>query len=552
MALEWKPTKRQEDFLSLPDSIFEALFGGAAGGAKTETLMMLPIVRGFYKHPRFKMLFLRRTYPEIENEVVPRSHDRGFYSGTGGQYNSQFRRWKWPSGAIVQYGHCEHEQDVKKYDTSEYNVICFDELTSFTEYIYNYLTMSRCRSSAPDLPAIIRSGTNPGGIGHTFCRKRFVDPAPGGYTILRERKKYQGVERELTRIFIPSKVEDNDYLMKNDPNYIARLDALSEADRAAKLLGDWYTFSGQVFDDFRTRPFPDEPDTAVHVIEPFDIPSYWPRVLSIDWGYSANTVAGWYAINPAPENSNRPGARRAKIYKYREYVTKKTKITEWAQAVKELTGDENLSVTALDPSAWGNRGDEFTVAQQFMQASNLRPMKADNDRIGGKLLIQEYLRFRPRFTDPIDREPDAYTEMQILRLSGEKARKEYLDSFRERDPEILPKFQIFNSCRETIRVLPTCVYDKNKVEDVAEFEGDDAYDETRYGLKACQLFLDGGIQEHDRTEELSKILAPVQADRPLTQSELTTFYIRMGKFEHKHRETGTLYRRGLRFRRGVR
>src|SRR5207249_368472 len=156
----WKPEPKQAEFLSLPDDIFEALYGGSAGSGKTETLLMLPIVRKFYEHPRFKMIFLRRTYPELDNEVIPRS--QLYYPQAGFRpYQDQKKRWTHSSGAIVQFGHCEYEKDVTKYDTSEWNVICFDESTSFTEYQYTYLAMSRCRSASSLLPALVRSGTNP-------------------------------------------------------------------------------------------------------------------------------------------------------------------------------------------------------------------------------------------------------------------------------------------------------------------------------------------------------------------------------------------------------
>ena len=305
----WQPTPRQEDFLSLPDTIFEALYGGAAGGGKTETLLMLPIIKRdkagqpLYAHPRFKMLFLRRTFPELDSEVVPRSKE--FFPSTGANpYQEKFKRWTWPSGAIFQFGHCEHEKDVAKYDTSEYNIIAFDEATSFTAYQYEYLSFSRCRSASPDLPAIVRSGTNPGNIGHSYFRKRFVEPAKTGNTILRESRIVRGVTQTVLRIFIPSKASDNIHLMKANPDYINHLNRLPDAERAAKADGDWWTFSGQVFDDFRTQPFPDEPLTACHIVPQFRIPDYWPKILAMDWGFSAMTIAGWYAINPCGNNSD--------------------------------------------------------------------------------------------------------------------------------------------------------------------------------------------------------------------------------------------------------
>ena len=117
----WKPNSRQEDFLALPDSIFEALFGGAAGGGKSETLAMLPLARDFHSHPRFKGLLLRRTYPELEKELILRTQEP--YKAAGGEYNDDKKRWKFPSQAVIQFGYAEYEKDVRRYDTTEYNYI---------------------------------------------------------------------------------------------------------------------------------------------------------------------------------------------------------------------------------------------------------------------------------------------------------------------------------------------------------------------------------------------------------------------------------------------
>src|SRR5580700_2938352 len=121
MPITWKPTARQEVFLSLPDTIFEALYGGQAGGGKSEVLLMLPLVRGFYKEPKFKGLILRRTSPELERELIIRSQVDGFYKACGGEYNGQHKRWTFPSGAVIQFGHFEYEKDAKIYDSAQYN-----------------------------------------------------------------------------------------------------------------------------------------------------------------------------------------------------------------------------------------------------------------------------------------------------------------------------------------------------------------------------------------------------------------------------------------------
>lgn len=522
-TLAWQPSIRQSDFLSLPDTVFEGLYGGAAGGGKTDTLMMLPIARGFHRHPAFKMLFLRRTFPELDNEVVIRS--RRWYANAGfNPYQDQKKRWTHPEGGIIQFGHCEHEKDVTKYDTSEYNIIAFDELTSFSEFQYMYLTMSRCRSSTDNLPAFVRSGTNPGNIGHSFVRKRFVEPAPKGNIIIREKRTFHGEETVLFRIFIPSFAQDNPYLMKYDPGYIARLNALPEAEKAAKLYGDWWTFSGQVFDDWRILPYSDEPPNARHVIDEFRIPEYWPRVLSIDWGYSALTVAGWYAINPQPTPE-----LPYKIIKYREYSARKQNISVWASDIARLSQGEQLADVVMDPSAWAHRGDEFTICEQFAQISGLSPRRADNDRVGGKILLQEYIRWRPkppRYVPPEGFSQEIYD--RLFRLKGPRAADDYTNLFVPEEPEILPKFAVFESCEETIKHIPLCVYSKNNPEDCEELKNDtdDFYDETRYGIKACQFYLDGGKAEFAEAEKRSKICSDLERT-----GNQTRFYMEMDRLE---------------------
>ena len=523
MSLSWKPTSRQEEFLSLPDDIFEALYGGQAGGGKSEVLLMLPLVREFYKSPHFKGIIFRRTLPELEREIILRSQTDGFYKACGGEYQDQKKRWRFPSGAIVQFGHLEHEKDVKIYDTAQYNYIGWDEVTSFTPYQYEYLTFSRCRSSDPNLPTIVRSGTNPGGISHNYFRKRFVEPAREGGKLIKESRSIAGRTLETKLIFIKSKASDNDYLMSADPGYLDRMQRLPEAERIAKAEGDWWIYSGQVFDDFRSEHLLSEPENAVHVIPSFSIPYYWPKILSIDWGYDAMTHALFWAINPNPCKQC-----PAKLYIYREYAAKREKISTWAGNLKQISFGEDLRDIVLDPSGFGHRGDEKTIAEQFADSFGREARRADNDRIGGKLLIQEYLRWKvngPR-TLPSG-QYDSEVANRIRRIEGEEGVERYAKSFMQTEvEEYLPKLLIFDSCKELINCIPLCVYDVNRPEDVAEFKGDDPYDNFRYGLKACQYYLDSGNIDFKIEKSRSEALASFEQNK-----NTTAFYMNMARLE---------------------
>ena len=496
----WRPHQRQTTFFSLPDTIFEGLFGGAAGGGKSEALLMLPIVRGFYKDPKFKGLILRRTFPELESEIIIRSRD--WYKLTGAKYNEERKRWTFPSGAVMQFGHTEYEEDVRKYDTAEYNYIGFDELTSFTEFQYTYLSKTRCRSSSNRLPAIVRSATNPGNIGHQWVRDYFIQPAPYGTIIIDKTTK-------LKRIFIQSFAEDNPYLMSNDPSYVNRLESLPEAEKQAKRYGAWDTFSGQVFDEYREVPNDSkgEPANACHIVQPFQIPDFWLRFLSIDWGYSAMTVALWGALSP-----------KDRLYIYREYAIKEAKTSTWATDIGRLSQGEKYSDIVLCRSAWQNRGDELTQQEQFTKYSGLTARQADNDRIAGKLLIQEYLRWREKPKSKIVKDNfDSDFAARVLRMQGVEAYKSYLASFEPEKPEEnLPKLQIFPDCIELRKCIPLCIYDKksnttNKpAEDVREFNGDDPYDTLRYLINSVDKYLGTLKLEGDKRDRVSQILEKFQ------------------------------------------
>jgi hypothetical protein len=517
--IEWKPNKKQEIFLALPDTIKEAFYGGGAGSGKSDVLLIYGLARGWYKNPRFKQVFQRRTHPELKREIVPRSKE--IYPKFGATYNNTDMAWTFPRedqyggrglgnmGAMIFLGHCENEDDVHKYDSMEISLYTPDELTTFTEFIYTYIGFQRTRSPRDSgLPSLIRAAGMPGGIGHTFVKKRFVDPCPEGSKVIVGRGGNK-------RIYIHSTQADNvDHI---DPTYAQTLESLNEAEKKAKKYGDWSAYLGQVFDEFRDRHYTDEPDNALHVIEPFDIPKWWPKILIGDWGFRAMTYLAWGAISP-----------NKRAYVYREQSFRGLKIEEWAPFVKELISLDNPRIVKFCKSVAQRRGEEHSIQEQISAALGCDIVLADHSpgsRISGKVLLHEYLRWKPKYTP--DRETLVYDEqvaMSIMRNKGIEYYKAYLKLF---DPPVaednLPKLQIFNDCPLLIDSIKACSYDKPKdnkpVEDVMQFDGDDPYDTIRYFCDTADKYFDDAAGEFEKIKKQDELI------RRLSETEdWTAFY----------------------------
>lgn len=522
-AKEWKPTPKQAKFLSLPLTIKEAMYGGGAGSAKTDVLLVYALAHKWHEHPGFKQVFMRRTFPELRNEVIPRS--RQLYTKFGATLNKGDMAWTFPApdqyggsglsnaGAMIFLGQCENEDDVHKYDSMEINLFTPDEITSLVEFIYLYIGFTRVRTSDPDLPAIIRGAGMPGGVGHTFVRKRFVDPSPPP----NDSKIIIG-KGGVKRIYIHATLADNPHI---DPEYKRSLEALSEAEKRAKLYGDWNAYSGQVFDEFRDRIYPDEPVQACHVIQPFEIPAWWPRIVVGDWGYAAMTWIGFGAISPDK-----------RLYIYRELHWIRTKIELWAPNVKDYLDTENPRLVKFCKSAGQDRGQEHTIQQQIETALG-RPIELTTalpgSRVSGKLLVHEYLRWQPK---PAKAKYDIkeYSEeraMWILRNKGMDDYKAYLLLFDEPELETnLPKLQIFNTCPVLVEAIKACSYDKKKIEDIAEFEGDDPIDGLRYMVDAAEQYFELASDEFRKFQKQEEYL-----ERVVRTQDWTAFYRNMRTLE---------------------
>ncbi|MFZ5650139.1 MAG: terminase large subunit domain-containing protein [Bacillota bacterium] len=433
-------------------NVFEVLYGGAAGGGKSDSLLMEGLRQADKRN--YRAIIFRRTFPELQ-ELIDRSMELFPRAFPGAKWNEQKKRWTFPSGAIYYFGAMEHEKDKHKYQGRQFQYIAFDELTQFEESQYIYL-FSRCRTKDGSIRCYIRSSSNPGGVGHSWVKARFVDNGP--FNVVTD------AITGLTRCFIPSKVYDNKVLMQNDPDYIKRLLSLPEDDRRALLEGDWDVWVGQYFREFRRE---------IHTIAPFAIPPYWKRFRSLDYGLDC-TACYWWAVD-----------QEGVCYIYRELWQSGLTLSQAAKRILELTPEnEQIQYTVGSPDLFNRRQDTGKAGVETMHQAGLTDIIRADDR----------------------------------RVPGWRQLREYLQPF-EREGRQTAMIQIFNTCTQLIKHLPMLIHDEHTPEDAADkpHEITHSPESIRYGIMSrpplternrkapsgtAQAIMDKILQE----EEMSKYI----------------------------------------------
>lgn len=435
----WTPQPRQAAFMARGE--FEALYGGAAGGGKSDALVMEALRQVHIPH--YKGLILRRTYPQL-SELVEKCRTYYPRAFPGARYSETQRQWSFPSGAVVRFGAMQHEEDRFNYQGQAYDYIAFDELTQFTWEQYSYL-FSRCRPNGPGTRCYIRATANPGGVGHGWVKERFIAPAPPMTTIWSELSWTDGQGNRCTgrrgRVFVPARVTDNQALLDNDPGYLMTLAGLPYAQRQALLEGSWDSFSGQVFTEWRNDCAGYETRRHTHVIAPFRVPEHWPVWRGLDWGFTRPFSVGWYAVDGD-----------GRLYRIRELYgcTGQPNVgVRWepARVAREIrrieSEDPNLAHRRIygvaDPAIFASDGGESVA--DAMAKCQVYWDRGDHKRLPGKMQLHQRLAF---------------------------------------DSRGVPMLYVFHTCRHFIRTLPALVYSSVDVEDVDTAGEDHIYDELRY------------------------------------------------------------------------
>jgi hypothetical protein len=417
---KYTPFPRQKEFHNSGKKY--RLFGGAAGPGKTKALLYEAILQA-HKHPRVDTLLLRRTFAELESSLLTyfrRDVPRDSYE----KYNDSKHIVTWPNGSTTRFGYCANENDVYQYQGAEYLFIGVDELTHFTLKQWQFLT-SRNRCRIKGAKPCMAGATNPGNIGHAWVKALWVErvPAPG-----MDRPDQYDVDDYA---FIRATIADNPHFAE-DFEYQKTLGQLPTALRRQFLDGEWDVYAGQYFDIFAP---------GRHTVRPeqVQLDAWTPRWISIDWGFEHPSAVYWHAT-----------CADGVVVTYREFVQNRLSPRMLAAAIAERSVDrlgraERIREVYLSPDAFAQRTADASIVEQLgdgLAAAGVpRPVPADNDRVGGWMLM--------------------YQAMESNH------------------------WLIAENCPRLIENLPTLTRDPANVEDTLKCDGDDPADAARYGLKSA-------------------------------------------------------------------
>ena len=430
---------KQKQFLEKVESTPITFYGGAKGGGKSKGVRDIMLLRRF-KYPKTHGGLFRRTYKELEgNHIRPIFKE---YPSLKEYWNESKKLLKLPNGSTIEFCHCEGERDVNLYQGREFEDLAIEEAGQWTESMFGTLLGSN-RSSTPGFkPRALLTG-NPGGIGHSWLKRLFIE------------RRFKEIERPQDYAFVQALVTDNPALIENDPGYLHRLESEpNEVLRKAYRWGDWDIFAGQFFSELRRE---------VHFIKSFPIPRHWTKFGSYDFGFNHPAAFGWFACD---EDGN--------VHLYREFVKAQLRVDQFCQRINEFDDTRFLNPVIAGHDCWAQKRSLVvdqaapTVAEEFSN-HGIELMKAATDRIQGAANLRRYLAWQDL--------PSGRTE---------------------------PKLFIHDTCPVTFECLTRMQHDPDRVEDVLKQDatdgdvltGDDPYDMIRYGLMSRPLEAEKPKEQH--------------------------------------------------------
>ena len=419
------PNEKQRQFFR--DSHKYVAYGGARGGGKSWAVRVNALLLAA-KYPGICQMIIRRSYPELyANHIKPflQLLPKGSY-----RYNDTKKEIRLPNGSSIIFRYCASDKDLLNFQGTECDVMYIDEATQLTEEQFRVL--SACvRGAADGIPKRCCITCNPGGVGHHWVKRLFID------------RQYKPEERPEVYSFIQAGVRDNKALMQAQPDYIRQLEALPPKLKEAWLEGAWDVHMGQYFEDFHDRPEHYADRRYTHVIEPFEVPEGWKVYRSFDWGYNRPFSCGWWAVDfdgvvyrilemyGCTKNPNE-GVRWTPDKVFSE-IARTEREHRWLRG-RRISG-------VADPAIWdGETGESIAecAARHGVYFS-----KGDHARIPGWMQVHYRLSF---------------------------------------DDKGYPMMYVFKNCQAFIRTLPLLQYDDQRPEDLDSSGEDHIADETRYFL----------------------------------------------------------------------
>ena len=424
-----RPSEKQKLFLTA-DKKYIA-FGGSRGGGKSFAVRM-KAVSLCLNYKGIKVMIVRKTYPELtENHINPMIELLSCYHTDKKQklasYNDSKKQIVFPNGSRILFRYCDTDKDAERFQGTEIDILFIDEATHQSEERFKKLIA--CVRGVNDFPKRIYLTCNPGGVGHQWVKRLFID------------RKYQTGENADEYMFIKSSVFDNKALLASNPDYVKQLESLPPKLKRAWLDGDWDVYEGQFFEDFVDDPSHYKDRQWTHVISPFNIPKDWKIYRSFDWGYNKPFSCGWWAVD-----------FDGIAYRIAEYYG--------------CNGTPNEGVKHHPPQVFA---DIHRIEQEH-------PLLKDRYIVG--------------YADPAiwDAEigesiADTAAKHQVYFNKGDNKRipgwmqMHYRFAF---DEDGYPMIYIFNTCKDFIRTIPMLQYDEHKPEDLDTDGEDHIADETRY------------------------------------------------------------------------
>lgn len=503
--------------MALLSTAFETLMAGGRAGGKTWTgqawLLQDEMKELLIDKPYYRGLVVRRQSTDLR-EWIDKSKE--MYLALGAKYVGRPAEIYFPSGAIIYTTHLSDDYAWSKIQGWEVQRVLIEEAGQVEDEDRYVKLIGSLRSTFEDIRPRVFLTANPGGPGHGWLKRRFIDAKDHQGRSAQPYKEFDPIGNGTrNRLYVPTLIDDNPHILKADPGYLDYLESLPPALRRAWRHGDWSALEGCFFEEFRAHHIEGEPPEACHVVPAHELDHYLRRWIGGDWGYSHESAFYWMCR-----------AEDTRIHTYREFVASKLGPDELGVRVAELTlpdlekNPSGVINLALSPDAFARRDDRNTVAQQIAdgmslvlgpeavflvdptederalgqdawaaverrreaQKSKLRIAirRANNDRAGGWQYIRQLLRWWP-LRDRQDRPIDFAIIRDILRRpDGPVQYLKYLQSLSAHE-EVLPRLLIHDCCPRLVECLPSMEYDDHNKEDIKKRDGDDPADALRYG-----------------------------------------------------------------------